>query len=207
MNSALIRLVDDDPKVADSLRFFLQAAGYDVVAYSSAPAFLEEDDASRRGCVVLDVRMPQMSGIECQREMIARHADLPIVFLSAHADVSLAVSAVQRGASGFVVKPPKVDALLGEIEKAVALHEKRQRMRRELERIEQQLAQLTPSEFECAQLIAKGLSNAEIAELLGISEGTVRHRRADISTKLETRNAVEVAELFSWQATLKQTLP
>ena len=156
---------------------------------------------------VVDIRMPGMSGLECQNELIARHADLPVVFLSAHADISMAVNAVQKGASGFLVKPPRPDELTEQIQKAVALHEKRLKMRRELAQIEQQLAGLTPAEYDTALLIAKGLSNADIAEVLKLTEGTVRRRRMDIGNKLDARNAVEVGELFRWMDTLKEALP
>ena len=117
--------------------------------------------------------MPTMSGLEFQDIFIEKHTDLPIVFLSAHADISMAVEAVRKGASGFVTKPPKTDLLLDEIQKAVALHEDRKKMRKDLMEIEEQLSQLTPAEVETAQLIAKGLSNTEIASLLGLAEVTV----------------------------------
>lgn len=205
--SPLIRIVDDDPVVADSLRFYLEVAGFQVQAYESAEAFLSEDDLSRLGCVVLDVRMPTMSGLELQDRLVAMHADLPIVFLSAHADISMAMDAVRKGASGFVTKPPKTELLLAELQKAVQLHESRQKMRAELAEIEAQLAQLTPAEEETAMLIAKGLSNAEIAELLGLAEVTVRRRRMDIGEKLDARNAVEVSDLFRWRQTYRDELP
>ncbi len=207
MVAPLIRIVDDDPQVSESLRFVLSIAGFDVCAYAGAEDFLSNDSFERPGCVLLDIRMPGMSGLECQNELIARHADLPVVFLSAHADISMAVNAVQKGASGFLVKPPRPDELTEQIQKAVALHEKRLRMRRELAQIEQQLAGLTPAEYDTALLIAKGLSNADIADILRIAEGTVRHRRVDIGNKLDARNAVEVSELFRWLDALKGELP
>lgn len=204
---ALIRIVDDDPKVAESLRFLLEIAGYRVVAFEGALPFLETDDHNEWGCVILDIRMPEMSGLECQSALIEAHCDLPIVFLSAHADVEMAVEAVQKGASGFVVKPPKTALLLAEIHKAVALHAHRRQLRQEVASTQALLEQLTPVELETARLIAKGLSNAEIASLLQISEGTVRHRRMAIGEKLDARNAVEVGETFHWLETCQKELP
>ena len=203
----LIRIVDDDPVVADSLRFYLEVSGFQVQAYESGEAFFERDDLNKTGCVLLDVRMPTMSGLEFQDIFIEKHTDLPIVFLSAHADISMAVEAVRKGASGFVTKPPKTDLLLDEIQKAVALHEDRKKMRKDLMEIEEQLSQLTPAEVETAQLIAKGLSNTEIASILGLAEVTVRRRRMDIGDKLDARNAVEVGELFRWRQTYQEALP
>lgn len=207
MTNPIIRIVDDDPQVAESLRFYLEVSGFQVLAYESGEAFLLNDDRSRVGCLLLDVRMPTMSGLELQHVLNAEHALLPIVFLSAHADVSMAVDAVRQGASGFVEKPPKPEVLLSELKKAVALHEKRIKMQREIDEIDAQLAKLTPAEEETAKLIAKGLSNAEIAEIMNLAESTVRRRRADIASKLDTQNAVEVSELYRWKMQLKEELP
>lgn len=205
--SAVVRIVDDDPLVAESLRFLLEIAGYRVIAFDDARTFLQTDDHTQLGCVILDIRMPEMTGLECQQAMIEAHDDLPIVFLSAHADVEMAVEAVQKGASGFVVKPPKTPHLLAEIQKAVALHARRLSLRAEVASSKAVLARLTPAELETAQLIAKGLTNADIASLLGISEGTVRHRRMSISEKLDAQNAVEVGELFHWLDACQKELP
>lgn len=206
MTSALIRIVDDDPQVAASLRFFLEVSGFTVLAYPSAEDFLRYDNLRQWGALLLDVRMPTMSGLELQNQLLAQRALLPIVFLSAHADVSMAVEAVRKGASGFVEKPPQSEILLDELTKAVQLHEKRLKLSHELESINQQLALLTPAEKETAPLIAKGLSNSEIAAILSLSENTVRRRRTDIASKLDAHNAVEVSDLFRWKEQLEAQL-
>ena len=109
---SLIRLVDDDESVLKAQSLFLEMAGFKVKAYNSAISFLDNDDFSVTGCLVLDVRMPHMSGIELQNELIRRGCDLPIIFLSAHGDIEMAVDAVHRGAKTFLVKPPRLEKLL-----------------------------------------------------------------------------------------------
>ena len=112
ITQSLIRLVDDDESVLKAQSLFLEMAGFKVKSYNSALSFLEKDDFSVTGCIVLDVRMPHMSGIELQNELIRRRCDLPIIFLSAHGDIEMAVEAVHKGAKTFLVKPPRLDKLL-----------------------------------------------------------------------------------------------
>ena len=116
----LVRVVDDDPTVRRALTVFLTMDEWPVAAYPSAQTFLAEDDLSVPGCLVLDIRMPGMSGIELHREMIRRGIDLPVIFLSAHGDVEMAVEAIERGAMTFLVKPPQPEKLLETVAKAVA---------------------------------------------------------------------------------------
>lgn len=111
-NIPLIRLVDDDPTVAESLTFVLEVAELQVRSFDSAERFLEFDDPSREGCLILDVRMPGMTGLELQNRLRALGRDLPIVFLSAHGDIEMALDCVRAGAVDFLVKPPRPDKLV-----------------------------------------------------------------------------------------------
>ncbi len=192
----LIRLVDDDPVVLESLRFMLEMAGLEVVCYPSAAAFLESDAREREGCLLLDVRMPEMSGLELQRRLKNVGNDLPVVFLSAHGDIKMAVQAVHDGAVDFLVKPPEAEELVRVLQRASALHTTRRALQRDLDRLNKIWMTLTEAEKRTAELIGKGLPNRHIAEVLALSEDTVRSRRASIFAKLDVQNAVEISDFL-----------
>ena len=192
----LIRLVDDDPTVCESLAFVLEVAGLQVKGYSSALDFLAWDDREREGCLLLDVRMPEMTGLELQRRLRTEGVDLPIVFLSAHGDIEMALRAVREGAVDFLVKPPRPETLIPALQKACERHREIRRLKREREEYEAVWATLTEGERETAQLVAKGLTNKEIAGVLDISEEAVKSRRSAMLGKLDVRNAVEVADFL-----------
>lgn len=175
----IVRLVDDDATVLTAQSMFLKMAGLKVVCYSSAAEFLENDDNRIDGCLVLDVRMPNMSGLD--------------IFLSAHGDIEMAVQAVHKGAKNFLVKPPKLETLLEEIESAIELNISNRKDQAFGRALMQQWNQLTEAEKENARMVAKGLTNQVIAEVRGISERTVRSQRASVYDKLEVENAAELA--------------
>lgn len=192
----LIRIVDDDPGVGASFRFVLEAVGYQVRTYASADEFLEEDDLSREGCMLLDVRMPGLSGPELQTKLAAMKCDLPIIFLTAHGEVRMAVQAVQAGALDFLEKPVDAEALLPLLARGCELHHKRRAVARDLSDVEALWRQLTDAEQKTAELVAKGLPNRQAAEILGVSEDTVRSRCASVFGKLELHNAAELSEFL-----------
>ncbi len=194
--SVLIRIVDDDPTVCEAQSFFLQMAGFDVVSYSNPKDFLAKDDRSRPGCMILDVRMPEMSGLELQMEMKRQAIDLPIIFLSAHGDIEMAIDCVQKGAFNFLVKPPVPEKLLELVEDAVKKNRQDRRQAQYVAQLRAQLETLTPAERQVAVMIAKGLTNKVVAETLGVSERTVQTQRANVYAKLDCENAVEVAEFL-----------
>lgn len=190
-----VRIVDDDPSVVRALTAFLEMDDWQVVAYGSGKAFLA-DPQTAPGCVVLDVRMPEMTGIEVQEEMRRRGMTLPIIFLSAHGDIELAVDAVKRGAKTFLVKPPKPGKLLAEIEAAVREDIEAKRSEEERAELLSLWNTLTAAEKEVAQLVAKGLTNSAIAEVLGVAERTVRSHKAEVYGKLDVENAVETGDFI-----------
>lgn len=201
LKKCIVRLVDDDDSLLRAQKIFLSEFGWNVVCYRSALEFLEQDDFSRPGCLVLDVRMPQMTGIELQREIKKRDIDLPIIFLSAHGDIEMAVEAVQNGAKTFLVKPPRLDKLLEIIEESVKENiqvRKEKLFGRELKK---QWDTLTPKEKQVAQMAGKGLTTGTIAQVLGMSERSVRSHRSDIYEKLDLEN---VAELTSFLIDLQE---
>ncbi len=194
--SALIRIVDDDPTVCEAQSFFLRLAGFDVVSYNNPLDFFRFDDHRRPGCVILDVRMPQMSGIEVQVRMQKEGINLPVIFLSAHGDIEMAIGCVKRGAFNFLVKPPEPEKLSELVAQAVKKNRDDQRQADYVRSLEAQFFELTQAESQIAVMVAKGLSNKTIAEALEVSERTVQTHRSSVYLKLDCTNAVEVAEFL-----------
>ena len=191
-DSALIRLVDDEPDVRAALSLMLEIEGWRCVSYASAREFLVENMDSP-GCLVLDVRMPGMSGLEVQEHLLARKAELPIIFITGHGDVSMAVNALKRGAVDFIEKPFEQAALKQLVERM--LREARERhMEKERRSLnEALLAKLTPREQQVLERIIHGRLNKQIADDLGISIKTVEAHRASIMDKT---NSGTVADLM-----------
>ena len=191
-DSALIRLVDDEPDVRAALSLMLEIEGWRCVSYASAREFLVENMDSP-GCLGLDVRMPGMSGLEVQEHLLARKAELPIIFITGHGDVSMAVNALKRGAVDFIEKPFEQATLKQLVERM--LREARERhMEKERRSLnEALLAKLTPREQQVLERIIHGRLNKQIADDLGISIKTVEAHRASIMDKT---NSGTVADLM-----------
>lgn len=194
---SIVRVVDDDAAMRWSWIFLLESEGWTVRAYDNAVTFLQMDDPSIPGCVVLDVRMPQMSGIELQREMAIRSYTLPIIFVSAHGDIDMAVQAIKDGACDFLPKPVAGERLLTAIEKAVAKDWRQRKEASELDEIRTAFNRLTDREMEVAGKLCKGLLNKQIAAELNISEKTVQAHRGSVCRKLRVRSATEIATMFA----------
>lgn len=188
----LVRIVDDDPQVRSSLAFMLRQEGYECADYESARAFLTRDTPSRPGCVILDVCMPEMTGLELQDEMIRRGMTMPIVFLSAHGDIDMAVDTMQKGAAAFIQKTADRTRLLAAISRAVA------RSTGPAADPGEEVARwhaLTDREREVAELIAEGLLNREVGERLGgISVKTVQVHRGEVCRKLGVKGASGISQ-------------
>jgi FixJ family two-component response regulator len=188
----LVYVVDDDEAVRDSLQFLLEPA-YQVATFDSAEAFLARYDPQAIACLILDVRMPGMSGLQLQEELLARGSHLPVVFVTGHGDVPMAVATMKKGAVDFIEKPFEQQALKALVERMLA------RAREEAARIERQrmnsamLGRLTPREQQVLERIVAGRLNKQIAADLGISIKTVEAHRANIMGKL---NAGTVADLM-----------
>lgn len=191
---AVIRIVDDDTGVRDSYKFLIESDGWLVRTYASAEDFLVHDDPSVPGCVVLDMRMPGLSGLELQAKLNSFTHKLPVIFISAHSDIEMVVKAMQNGALDFLTKPIKDDSLLAAIDKAVLLDEKRRISKKNLDELRTNWDLLSPREQETALLIAEGLLNKQIADRLNITERTVQVHRAHVFSKFRVRNAVQFAQ-------------
>ena len=192
----LVRLVDDDAEQLKSLAFLLRMAGFEVMAYQSAQALLEMDDPRRPGCLVLDIRMPGLSGLQLQELLKKKDYSLPILFITAHGDITMAVEAVKNGAFDFLPKPLDDEKLLASVEKAIALDWERRSHHTSHTAAMKDLATLTPREREVAGLVAEGLLNKVIAERLGIAEKTVQIHRGQVCRKLKVRSAVEISRIL-----------
>lgn len=196
--SDLIRIVDDDPTVCASLTFVLQITGFDVVSYNSADQFLSQASGLRPGCILLDVKMPGKSGLELFQELRRnQELQLPVIFLTGHGDIEMAVQALHEGAFDFLVKPADPQRLLAIVTKAVELSKTLRRERREAREIEELMAKLTPAELQVAQMMAKGLTVKTIAQALEVSEQAVKSHRSSIYHKLDAINPVEVAVIVN----------
>ena len=193
----LVRIVDDDPTICDSQSFFLQLAGWQTVTYQDPVTFLERDDWDRPGCIILDVRMPSLSGLEVQQELNKRGVDLPIIFLSAHGDIEMAMNCVEQGAFNFLVKPPIPEKLKDLVEKAIKLNKSQRKIKKETKELQKLFSQLTSTEQMVARQVAKGLTNKMIGEVLNMSERTVQSHRSKVFAKLDVGNAVELFQFLS----------
>lgn len=193
----LVRIVDDDPTICDSQSFFLQLAGWQTVTYQDPVTFLERDDWDRPGCIILDVRMPSLSGLEVQQELNKRGVDLPIIFLSAHGDIEMAMNCVEQGAFNFLVKPPIPEKLKDLVEKAIKLNKSQRKIKKETEELQKLFNQLTSTEQMVARQVAKGLTNKMIGEVLDMSERTVQSHRSKVFAKLDVGNAVELFQFLT----------
>jgi FixJ family two-component response regulator len=188
-------VVDDDPSVLTGLTRLLQSAGLAVAAFASAQAFLESDNCSKPGCLVLDVQMPGLSGIELQQIVAERKSALPIIFLSGHSELPVGVKAMKLGAFDFLTKPFDAEALL----EAVRLSIEKNRVVRDAQAamagIEQRLATLTPREREVLPLVVAGQMNKQVAARLGTVEKTVKVHRARVMAKLQVRTFADLVHL------------
>lgn len=189
-------LVDDDAAVLRSLSLLLGLEGFRVQTYESALSFLDDVGPDSAGCVVLDLRMPGMSGIQAQEALLERGIDLPVIFLTGHGDVSNSVHAMKGGAFDFLQKPVPADTLIASVHGGLRLHAEHRRKRLEQEAARARLAHLTVRESEVLALLLRGHSNKETAKLLDISPRTIETHRKSILEKTGTNHLVELSGLY-----------
>ncbi len=188
----IVYLVDDDDAVRDSLGMLFKSIGLKHEAYGSALDFLQRYDRSRHSCLVADIRMPGLSGLELQQRLNEQGAEIPIIFITGHGDVPMAVTAMKSGAVDFVQKPFRDQDLIDRINKALELDRKRRKGRAEEDEIRGRIALLTPREKEVMQRVVQGHANKVIALDLGVSQRTVELHRARVMKKLKMRSVAEV---------------
>jgi len=181
---ATVFVVDDDDAVRTSLRLLLKSVGLPVETFASAQEFLDAFDADRAGCLVLDIRMPGMSGLELQQRLNEIHAIVPIVFITGHGDVPMAVEAMQHGAVDFIQKPFRDQDLIDRINQALEKDRDNRAGLRERDAIRRRMQQLTPREREVLDLVTQGKANKVIAGDLNVSQRTVEIHRARVMEKM-----------------------
>jgi two-component system response regulator FixJ len=204
MADRTVFVVDDDEAVRRALGFLLQTEGYAVEAFPSAAAFLDRYDPDRRGCLLLDVRMPHMTGLDLQHELNARGWRIPAIFITGHGTVPIAIAAMKAGAFDFIEKPLRDDALLDSVERALGWEETTREEHLELAALKTRATLLTPREREVFDLVATGEPNKIIARRLGISVRTVELHRSHILEKMQART---ISELIRMAILIQQDKP
>jgi RNA polymerase sigma factor (sigma-70 family) len=193
--TSTVFIVDDEASVRDALRLFLDVSGFRVKTFASGEEFLAAIDPARPGCLVLDVRMPGMSGLEVQQELKRRGITLPIIVITGHGDVAMAVAALKAGGLNFLEKPIDHDMLIADIREALNRDQRAREARIESEAIAERARRLTPRERSVMELAIEGHSNRAIAELLGISIRTVENYRAAVIQKMEAASTIHLVRM------------
>ncbi len=191
-SNSLVYLVDDDFSVRDSLSMLIESTGQAVVCFDSAVEFLDAYDPDQAGCLILDVRMPRMTGLELQEELTKRDIGLPIIFISGHADVPDSSRAFRGGAVDYMEKPFDSETLLKRMQEAIRKDQETRAHNAEKRKLKKRLHTLTPREMEVMGLVVKGLSNKEAARELNVSNRTIDVHRAKIMEKMQAEDLAEL---------------
>ncbi len=192
---ATVHVVDDDDAVRSSLRLLLKSVGLPTVTHTSAQDFLATWDSDQPGCLVLDVRMPGMSGIELQAELNQRGAIIPVIFISGHGDIPMAVEAIQHGAFDFLQKPFRDQDLIDRVQRALASDAEHRQLLQQRETLRQRFYSLTPREQEVLQLVTQGKANKVMAGDLGVSQRTVEIHRARVMEKMGAQSLAQLVRM------------
>lgn len=198
-------IIDDDPAVRDALQWLLRSRNVSSTCWSSGEEFLAAATAEFFGCCLLDVRMPGMSGIELFDRLRATQCPIPVIFLTGHGDVPMAVKALKDGAFDFIEKPYDDNALVDKVLAAFAHDARRSARAESVKLVRQRLAQLTQREIEVMHQILAGKLNKVIADELGIAMRTVEVHRSHIFEKMQVRSAVELSQLLATLPDIEQT--
>jgi len=188
----IVFVVDDDRAMRESLRWLLESVGLTVRTYANAADFLREYEPTQPGCLVLDVRMPGMSGLDLQAELGRRGAGLPTIVVTGHAEVPMAVRAVKAGAVDFIEKPFSDQLLLDRVRQALEIDRLEREVRRRREEARRRLETLSAREREVLMLVAAGKQNKEIAAELGLSPKTVEVHRSHVMSKMSVDSLAEL---------------
>lgn len=193
--SASVFVVDDDDAVRNSLRLLLKSVGLPTTALASAREFLDTWHPDQPGCLVLDVRMPGMSGLELQEELNRRGAIIPVIFISGHGDIPMAVEAIQHGAFDFLQKPFRDQDLIDRVQRALATDHANRQSLTQRDVLKQRYESLTPREQEVLALVTKGKANKVMAGDLGVSQRTVEIHRARVMEKMGAQSLAQLVRM------------
>ena len=192
----LVHIVDDDASFRTAIKRRLTKAGYEVATYPSAQHFLDRmPSESELGCILLDVRIPGLNGPELQARLSELGSTLPIVFLTGYAEVQTTVRAIKAGAEDVLTKPVSSEELLGAIERALAHHEVMRSQRNKLDGVRAHIAKLTPREREVFELVIRGKTNKQIANVLGTTERTIKAHRHQVMEKMQVQSLAELVSI------------
>jgi RNA polymerase sigma factor (sigma-70 family) len=192
----VVFVVDDDPSVRSSLKFLISTVGLQVESFDSADAFLHRKPPDAPSCLVLDVRLPGLSGLDLQRELAARNMRIPIVFVTGHGDIPMSVRAMKAGAVEFLTKPFHDQDLLDAIRIALERDRARRQQEKEVTALQQRFASLTPREREVISMVASGMLNKQIAGQLGTVEDTVKVQRSRAMGKMQAQSLADLVRML-----------
>jgi FixJ family two-component response regulator len=195
MSIPIIHIVDDDPSFRTAVTRLLRAAKYEVRGYASASEFLESASCNAPGCILLDLRMPGVGGLDLQQSLARMEERLPIIFLTGHGDIPASVRAMKAGAVDFLTKPIRRETLLGAVENALGVDAKGRAAREVLRELQNRYENLTPREREVLAHVVSGKLNKQIAFDLGTAERTIKAHRAAIMEKLHVQSVAELVRL------------
>jgi len=193
--AALVHVVDDDASFRTAVARLLRAAGYQVALYESGDQFLQNPPGADPGCILLDMRMTGLSGLELQDRLAKLDSILPIVFLTGHGDIPSSVKAIKAGAEDFLAKPVSKQTLLDAVERALIRYREQRGRRDEIESLRARVATLTQREHEVFALVARGKLNKQIAFELGTSERTIKAHRHAVMEKLKVHSLAEAVSI------------
>ena len=195
VENPIVFVVDDDPSIRKSLERLIKSAGLDVVTFATAHEFLDSHSHKGPSCLVLDVKMPGLNGLELQEKLLLEKYAMPIIFITGHGDIPMSVKAIKKGAIDFLSKPFDEKDLLDAVREALERDSKARAVRDEREHIHRRLESLTPREYEILTYVITGMLNKQIAYALNISEKTVKVHRARVMDKMGVDSVAELVRL------------
>ncbi len=196
LSDAVVYIVDDDELIRDSLKVLVRSVGLHAEAFSSAQLFLDARLPDRPSCLVLDIRMPGLGGLDLQSELQKKGASIPIIFITGHGTVPMSVKAMKAGAVDFLQKPFEDQELLDAIQNGIKLHSHLRIEQSEIDGIRKRVQSLTSREHEVFVLVVVGMLNKQIAYDLKLSENTVKTHRARLMRKMEVESLAELVRVF-----------
>ena len=194
-NSPTVFVVDDDQAMRNSLKWLIETVGMKVETFASAEEFIKSYYPGRAGCLLLDVRMPGMSGLDLQQYFAEQSINIPVIIITGHGDVPMSVRAMKAGAVDFIEKPFNDEQLLESIRSALEIDQDQRVLQAERAEIAARLAQLTPREHEVMEMVTNGKANKEIASALGVSAKTVEAHRARVMEKMEASSLAGLVKM------------